>query len=206
MADPKAVMTFLLRKNKNYVRMSKMKKYLLKIWEFLKVLLVAALIVLPIRYFLFQPFVVQGESMVPSFQSRDYLIVDEISYRFLEPKRGDVVVFRPPLDPSQRYIKRIIGLPGETVEIKNGKVVIVKNGDSFILNEKEYLSDIFTSGENGRQFFLKKDEYFVMGDNRDFSYDSRRWGILPEKNIIGKALIRLYPITEISYIYSPSYQ
>src|SRR3990167_10287745 len=98
------------------------RKYLFVVWEFVQVIIIAAIIVLPIRYFVFQPFIVKGDSMVPNFHSGDYLIVDEISYRFSDVKRGDVVVLKYPLDASQRFIKRVVGLPGETLDIKNGKV------------------------------------------------------------------------------------
>src|SRR3989339_1859602 len=116
------------------------KKYFAFAWDILKIGLIALVIVLPIRYFLFQPFIVKGESMSPNFETGDYLIVDEISYRFSEPQRGDVVVFKYPKDLSQRFIKRVIGLPGETISIKNGEVTIGKNGTSFVLADK-YLPD-----------------------------------------------------------------
>src|SRR3989344_9136780 len=111
-------------------------------FELSKIVLIALVIVLPIRYFLFQPFIVKGESMVPNLQSGDYLIVDEISYRFADPKRGDIVVLKCPLDNSQKFIKRIIGLPQETVEVKNGKVSISKDGKDIDFDETEYLPDL----------------------------------------------------------------
>lgn len=179
------------------------KKYLPFVFEIFKIFVIASVIVLPIRYFLFQPFIVKGESMVPSFQPGDYLIVDEISYRFSEPQRGDVVVFKYPKDKSQKFIKRIIGLPGETIEIKDDKIT-VRSGDNEKLLEEDYLSDspIIYGTLN---FNLGEDEYFVLGDNRGFSYDSRVWGSVSSENIIGKALLRLFPITSISKIEAPSY-
>lgn len=180
------------------------KKQLYFLWDFLKIVLIAAIIVLPIRYFLFQPFIVKGESMVPSFQSGDYLIVDEISYKFKDPQRGDVVVLKYPLDPSQRFIKRIIGLPGETIEIENGKIEIIKDGKNITLDEKKYLPEnLITDGDI--RLTLPENKYFVLGDNRPFSYDSRRWGPLPKSDIVGKAILRVFPITDISFIASPSY-
>ena len=101
--------------------LANMKKLLSFIWEIIKIVIIALAIVVPIRYFLFQPFFVKGESMEPNFQNGDYLIVDELSYRLREPERGEVIVFKYPRNISQRYIKRIIGLPGEAVEIKDGK-------------------------------------------------------------------------------------
>ena len=145
--------------------------------------------------------------MVPNFHSGDYLIVDEISYRFSDPARGDVIVFHYPLDESERFIKRVIGLPGETVEVKGGKVAITPKdqSNSFILDEKLYLPDLLSTNGNV-SITLKDNEYFVMGDNRQFSYDSRAWGVMPKKDLIGKAALRLLPITQLSYIATPIYE
>lgn len=180
------------------------KKYVVLGWEIIKILVIAAVIVLPIRYFLFQPFIVKGDSMVPNFHSGDYLIVDEITYRFSKPERGDVVVLKYPLDNTQRFIKRVIGLPGETIDIKNGAVTVTKDGKAVVLNEQGYIpATSITDGS--AHMVLGEDAYFVMGDNRPFSYDSRRWGVLPKEDIIGRALLRIFPITDISYITDPNY-
>ncbi len=179
------------------------KKAVLFVWEIIKILIIAAIIVLPIRYFLFQPFIVKGDSMVPNFQTGDYLIVDEFSYRFTSPHRGDVIVLKYPLDTTQRFIKRVIGLPGDTVDVSNGKVMITENGKTETLNENSYLPGITTSGSVHTT--LGPNDYFVMGDNRPFSYDSRSWGILPKDDIIGKAMIRLYPFAHFSFFTDPSY-
>lgn len=180
------------------------KKYSPAVFEFVKIAVIAAIIVLPIRYFLFQPFIVKGDSMVPNFHSGDYLIVNEISYRFSEPKRGDVVVLKYPLDDTQRFIKRIIGLPGETVQIKNGKIDIFKDGKEIMLDEKKYLPNL--SGTDGDvNIVLGADKYFVLGDNRKFSYDSRRWGALSKEDIIGKAFLRVFPFNSIALFTTPSY-
>lgn len=180
------------------------KKYLSLAFELLKIVIVAALIVLPIRYFIFQPFIVKGESMVPNFHSGDYLIVDELSYRIGNPKRGDVVVLKFPLDNSQHFIKRVIGLPGETIDIEDGKITISKEGKSLNLDEAKYLS--VNSKTNGTlHIALNASQYFVLGDNRQFSYDSRSWGALPREDIIGRALFRIFPLTAISKIMAPTY-
>jgi len=180
------------------------KRFLSFSFEIVKIAIIALAIVLPIRYFLFQPFIVKGESMSPNFESGDYLIVDEISYRFSEPQRGDVVVFKYPKDTTQRFIKRVIGLPGETVVVKNGEVSVTKsNGENIILDESYLPNDLKTYGDTNTT--LKTDEYFVLGDNRTYSYDSRSWGIVPDTNIIGKAFLRLYPVTELSKISAPIY-
>ena len=141
--------------------------------------------------------------MEPNFHNGDYLIVDEISYRFQTPQRGDVIVFKFPYDTTQRYIKRIIGLPGETVEVKDGKIVIYKDG-AFLLEESYIPSLVQTQGTNKVE--LKDSEYFVLGDNRQFSSDSRRWGPLPKENIIGKALLRVLPLSAMATIAAPNYE
>ena len=169
-------------------------------WEIFKIVVIALAIVLPVRYFLFQPFIVKGQSMEPNFQNNNYLIVDELSYRFRDPVRGEVVIFYYPRNPKTRFIKRIIGLPGETLEIKGGKVKI--NGK--VLDESEYLPP-GTQTIGDIRISLKKDEYFVLGDNRLFSYDSRRWGVLPRKYIIGRAILRAWPFTIFREIDAPAF-
>jgi signal peptidase I len=181
-----------------------MRSFLVFIWEITKIVIIALLIVVPIRTFLFQPFFVRGDSMTPSFKNGDYLIIDEISYRFQAPQRGEVIVFKYPNDPSQRYIKRIVALPGETVEIKDGKVTISNQEETYILDESGYLSsDIFTSSE--APISLTENQYFVLGDNRRASADSRRWGPLPRENIIGRVLLRAWPFTAFAKIEAPDY-
>jgi len=176
-------------------------KFLSFVWEITKIVVVAALIVIPIRYFLFQPFLVRGQSMEPNFENGDYLIVDEISYRFRNPRRGEVIVFKYPNNPSQRFIKRIIGLPGETIEIKNGKITIQK-GESFqVLNELDYLPLLETTGNIKVE--LGENEYF--GDNRLYSFDSRRFGPLSEGKIIGKVFLRAWPFVNLKKFGAPTY-
>ena len=182
-----------------------MKKILVFIWEIVKIVIVALLIVIPIRYFIFQPFLVRGQSMEPNFQNNDYLIIDEISYRFNEPQRGEVIVFKSPTYPSQRFIKRIIGLPGEEIKIEDGKIIISEKGEEKqILDESVYLpSSIQTLGE--AQISLSENQYFVLGDNRYSSYDSRRWGPLLRGDIIGRVLFRAWPLVALAKIEAPEY-
>lgn len=178
--------------------------FLLFVWEILKIILVALLVVIPIRYFLFQPFFVRGQSMEPNFHNGDYLIIDEISYRFSDPKRGEVIVFKYPNNPSQRYIKRVIGLPGETIEIKEGSIIIYYQGNGQVLDESDYLfSSVQTPGS--LQVSLGEGEFFVLGDNRAFSFDSRRWGSLKRENIVGRVFIRAWPFTALAKIEAPVY-
>ena len=183
-----------------------MKKILSFLWEISKIIIIALLIVVPIRYFLFQPFIVRGASMEPSFHSGDYLIIDEISYRFRQPQRGEVIVFKYPHAPSQRYIKRIVGLPGEIIEIKEGQIFISQDGKEFQpLNELAYLYDSpLTSGN--LDITLNESEYFVLGDNRLFSSDSRHWGAVAENYIVGRALFRAWPPQALAKINAPIYQ
>jgi signal peptidase I len=185
------------------------------ILEIIKIIVLAFVIIVPIRIFLFQPFFVQGASMEPNFEDGQYLIVNELGYKetelglgnqslytvkpFKELNRQEVVVFRYPLDPSKFFIKRVIGLPGEKVEIKNNQVTIYNkdNPDGFVLDERAYLSpSVHTGGDQTVQ--LADDEYFMMGDNRMYSSDSRSWGPVKEQNIIGGVLLRAWPLNKIS--------
>ncbi len=183
----------------NFV-MSGAKKFGLFVFEIVKIVVISLAIILPVRMFLIQPFYVEGASMEPNFYHSEYLIIDELSYRFTEPERGEVVVFRNPKDTSQYYIKRIIGLPGEKVEVKNGRVYI----DDVELKEDSYLNHVVT--EEPVVLTLQPDEYFVMGDNRSVSYDSRRFKAVPKKYIIGKVWFRGWPINRISTFNTPDYQ
>jgi|SRR3989344_460327 len=174
------------------------------LWETSKIIVLALIIVVPLRLFLFQPFIVRGSSMEPNFHSGDYLIIDEISYRFSETKRGEVVVLKNPKDTSQRFIKRIIGLPGETVQIEGGRVAIIREGKNQVLNESFYLSGVtYTSGN--LIVSLGANEYFALGDNRPASFDSRYWGVFPRENIIGKVFVRVLPIQSFIKIEVPIY-
>lgn len=175
--------------------------------ETAKVVIIALVIVVPIRMFIFQPFLVRGDSMEPNFTHGDYLIVEEISYRFRAPERGEVVVFRFPYNPSFRYIKRIVGLPGEVVEIKGNRVIIETSPGSsnvFALDENSYLPHAETRGSS--RVVLGEGEYFVLGDNRQFSSDSRQWGVLSQDHLIGRALIRVFPVSAFAKFETPQYQ
>ena len=179
-----------------------------KIWEFLKVIIISLVIILPIRYFIIQPFYVKGASMEPTFHDHEYLIIDEISYRFHGPQRGDIVVFRYPQDPQEYFIKRIIGLPGEKIEIHDGQVYIYndKNPDGTALDESAYLdasiktysvsSDIITLGSN---------EYFVLGDNRNSSRDSRSFGAVNASFLTGRVVFRGWPFKVMTVFHTPPY-
>ena len=161
--------------------------------------LLSIIIVIPIRLFIVSPFVVNGSSMEPTFSTGEYLIVDQLSYRLHEPERGDVVIFHYPQDPSKFFIKRIIGLPNETVILSGNTVRVInnENPDGFYLDES-FLTYV---SENGNETFsLNSDEYVVLGDNRLASSDSRSWGALNKKLIVGRALLRLFPVTSMSVL------
>lgn len=163
--------------------------------ELIKIVIISLVIVLPIRYFVIQPFIVRGASMEPNFYNGEYLIINEISYRFNKPERNDVVVFKFPQDPSQYYIKRIVGLPGELVKIENGVVKVLRDSQEIIIEEQYLALNTYTSGNT--EINLNNDEYFVLGDHREASSDSRRWGTLDEKFIVGKVLLRAWPLEKM---------
>jgi signal peptidase I len=168
--------------------------------EIAKFTIVALLVVLPIRLFIAQPFIVSGASMDPTFETGQYLIVDQLSYHVGNPDRGQVIIFKYPKDETKYFIKRVIGLPGETIII-DGTSVIIKNKqhpDGFKLIEP-YIS-LNNQKEDTGTYVMKDNEYFVMGDNRRESFDSRSWGILPRDLIIGTPFIRLYPLDRISLL------
>lgn len=168
--------------------------------EFVKFLVIASAIALPVRYFVAQPFIVRGASMHPTFETNEYLIIDELSYFFREPERGEVVVFRYPFDPRQYFIKRIIGLPGERVEIADGVVRITSDGSSKGEPLEEfYLPDgVRTDGDVS--VILNAGDYFVLGDNRSQSSDGRIWGALPRGLIVGRAIFRAWPVSRFGLL------
>lgn len=164
-----------------------MKQFLLSFLEIFEILAVVLISIYIIYGFIAQPFLVQGASMKPNFSSGDYLLVDETTYRFREPERGEVIVFKNPSDTSEFYIKRIIGLPGEEIVISDSEVNI--NGEP--INETYLGVEINFDGQY--IFQLDDDEYFVMGDNRQQSFDSRSWGPLGGNLIIGIVRLRFWP-------------
>lgn len=161
------------------------------IWEVLKLAIITLIIVVPVRTYIAQPFIVSGASMDPTFNNGEYLIVDELSYHFRAPERGEVIIFRFPEEQTKFFIKRVIGLPGETVTVKNSQVAIkTAAGKSITLTEPYLNQDSFQADTN---VTLNEHEYFVMGDNRQVSYDSRTWGPVTDDLIAGRALLRLFP-------------
>ncbi len=193
--------------------------FLAFVFDLAKIIFISLVIIIPVRTFLFQPFFVQGASMEPNFHDGEYLIINELGYKktvvgteenkfftvdsFKDFSRGDVVVFRYPKNPEEYFIKRVVGLPGEKIEIKDGEVIVYneKNPSGGILDEERYLKDSAheTECSGACVFELKNDEYLVLGDNRDHSSDARRWGTLPKDYVIGKVLLRAWPLNEIKF-------
>lgn len=174
------------------------------LFEVVQIVLISSAIIIPIRYFLIQPFYVKGASMEPNFYDHEYLIIDELTYRFRDPFRGEILVFRYPRDPSQFFIKRIVGLPGETVEITGGNVIIynMEHPNGLVL-EEEYLDDEQTNGKV--RVTLGEDEYYVFGDNRDASLDSRSFGPIHSDDVIGRVWVRGLPFSRMGTFDLPEY-
>ena len=176
---------------------SRVKKLFATVLDSVRVLLLTLAVVVPIRLFIVSPFVVSGGSMEPTFETGHYLIVDELSYYFREPARGEVIVFHYPKDTTKFFIKRVIGLPGETVTVNHGSVMVTKADGT-----TETLSEPYVAfpRDDSESRTLAADEYFVMGDNRAGSSDSRFWGPVKKSLITGRAAIRLYPVPLFDFL------
>lgn len=173
--------------------------------ETIKVVIISLIVIVGIRSFVIQPFFVSGKSMEPNFHDGDYLIVDELSYKLGEPKRGDVIIFHYPNNPKEFYIKRIVALPGEKIKIADNKITVYNgsNPNGLELDETYIPPETLTNGDYLRE--LKNDEYYVLGDNRAASADSRVWGVLEEHFIVGKAWIRAWPFGDFSVFEGVNY-
>lgn len=186
-----------------------MRRYLagagLALLEFIKVALLAGITIALVRYYLFKPFYVKGASMEPTFFDHEYLIIDELSYRLHEPNRGEVVVFKYPNNQQEYFLKRIIGLPGERVKISENKVTIYNNEhpEGLLLDETYIPKNVVTEGEINMS--LSKDQYFVMGDNRENSFDSRRFGKVDSSLIVGRTWLRGWPLSRVQIFEAPKY-
>ncbi len=173
------------------------------ILEMLKVAVLAGITIALIRYYLFKPFYVKGASMEPNFHEKEYLIIDELSFRFREPVRGEVIVFRFPEDPKEYFLKRIIGLPGETIKITEGKIFIYnnENPEGFELKESYLPKDLITQGD--RTSKIGENQLFVLGDNRPNSFDSRRFGPIDKSLVVGRAWLRGWPPNKLAVFSTP---
>jgi signal peptidase I len=183
------------------------KKFISGAIEIIKIIAISLAIIIPIRYYVIQPFYVKGASMEPTFYDHEYLIIDEISYRFNQPQRGDIVVFKYPRDPKEYFIKRIIGLPGEKITFKDGSVFIYNNEhpEGFVLPEEYLSSDLQTLASNDETINLSRDEFYVLGDNRNASKDSRSFGPVNKSFLIGKVLFRGFPFNRVTIFHAPQY-
>ena len=177
--------------------------------EIAEIAVIAIAAVFIIRTFLIQPFLVSGASMAPNFQNGDYLLVDELTYHVRPPERGEVVVFRYPEDETKFFIKRIVGLPGERLQFKDGHLVVFNSTwpQGQVLDEKYLASEVATTAHPGGKmdYALGSGQYLTLGDNRPYSFDSRDWGVLNQKEIIGLVRFRLWPPTELTVFAAPSY-
>jgi len=176
------------------------------VWDLVKILVIALVIIVPFRMFIAEPFVVSGSSMQPNYHNHDYLIIDRLTYLNNSPQRGDVIVLKFPKDTSQFFIKRIIGLPGETVKVGQGFVTIYnsEHPEGFRITETYLPNQSETFGRTD-EVRLGTSEYFVLGDNRTASSDSRVWGILPSNDIVGKVWARIYPFSTAGFFKGPNY-
>ena len=166
------------------------------LWELVHDLSVAVLFCFFLITFVAQAFRVQGTSMLPLLADSERIIVNKFVYRFRGIDRGDVVVFWYPKDPSVSFIKRVIGMPDDTVELRNG--VLYVNGQR--LNEG-YVLPGFRDDESYPPLTVKKGYYYVLGDHRNSSNDSRNWGEVPERYIYGKAFFRFWPLSKVGFIH-----
>jgi signal peptidase I len=194
-----------------------MRKFFSSFLEVLEVAVIAVVAVFIVRTYLVQPFLVSGSSMSPNFTNGDYVLVDELTYHLRTPERGEVVVFHDPQDYSTFFIKRVIGLPGEKVEIGNNKITVFNNQypQGLALNESYLPAGTPVSPENCDggilsasicTYDLSAGTYLTLGDNREFSFDSRDWGPLPAKNIVGLVRVRLWPLDSVTAFAAPNYQ
>lgn len=171
--------------------------------ELVKVAVLAGITIALVRYFLFKPFYVKGASMEPNFYDKEYLIIDELTYRMRVPERGEVIVFKYPEDPSEYFLKRIIGLPGERIKVEAGKITIYnqEHPEGIVLDEPYLPTDLATDGD--QTVTVGPNEYFVLGDNRPNSYDSRRFGTVDKSLIVGRAIFRGWPFNRAEIFNTP---
>jgi signal peptidase I len=152
-----------------------------------------------------RPHKISGQSMMPNFQDREFLLTEKVTYYLRDPKRGDVVVFAPPSSDTDEFIKRVIGLPGERIMVKDGRVYI--NGN---LLEENYIGGITTNGgsflKDGQEYTVPANQYFVLGDNRQNSSDSRYWGPITKKMVSGRAWVAYWPPSLAGVIPDPAYE
>lgn len=169
--------------------------------EWIEVIVFAGFLAFNIRVFVIQAYKIPSGSMIPTFQVKDHLFVSKFNYWSKLPKRGDIVVFKFPEDPKKDFVKRVIGVEGDTVQIVNKQVFV--SGNKMDEPYKIHDDPILIPGEprdNLRLIMVPKGCFFAMGDNRDKSYDSRFWGFVPGENLKGKALVIYWPLNRIRLV------
>lgn len=182
------------------------KKIINFFFDFLETTVVALSIFVVAYLFIVQPHEIKGNSMEPNFHNNEYILTDKISYRFSEPQRGDVIIFKAPMNPDVDYIKRIIGLPGDRLKVQNGSVYINGNklDEPYLVDQTNLFPGYYL--QEGVEITIPPEEYFAMGDNRPHSSDSREFGPIDVKTIIGKAFLRYWPITKFGLVPKVTYQ
>lgn len=190
--------------------MSEDKGFWFVLADLVETIIVAVGIFTVVYIFLVQPHQVKGISMLPNFRDSEYILTDKISYRFSPPQRGDVIIFKAPKNYSEDYIKRIIALPGEKIKLDNGELFVYnkQHPDGVQLKEPYEITAPTSPGpflKDGNIVQVPDNQYFVMGDNRIRSFDSREWGMVPKENIIGRAWLRYWPLTRAGFIPQPNY-
>lgn len=185
--------------------METIKRAIAAFFDFLQGIVVVLAIMVMIYLFVMSPQEINGASMEPNFHNGEYILTNKIEYKLMDPKRGDVVIFKSPRNKDIDYIKRVIGLPGETVGLYNSHIVV--NGKQ--LGELYLAPDVYIFGgsylREGSEVIIPPGKYFVMGDNRPHSSDSREFGPIPKEDFIGKAILRYWPFTKTGIIKRPSY-
>ena len=171
-------------------------RYFVKEW--VEPVIIAVILALIIRAFIVQAFKIPTGSMRPTLMEGDRILVNKFIYKFKEPKRGDIIVFRSPEDKKKDFIKRLVALPGETLEISNGMILIDNKAvDKDSVMRERYYYNRGDFGVEGQTMEVPLDAYYVLGDNSISSRDSRYWGFLPKKYLIGKAFLLYWPPTRI---------
>lgn len=174
--------------------------------DFLETIVVALSIFVVVYLFFMQPHEIKGSSMEPNFHNGEYILTDKISYRFRNPIRGDVIILKAPKNPEIDYIKRVIGLPGERIKVEKGQVYIneVKVDERYVSDTTPLFPGSFL--QEGEEITVPEGEYFVMGDNRPHSSDSREFGSIAKNLVIGRAFFRYWPLTKIGAVPPINYQ
>jgi len=183
--------------------MSFFRKFVHVVYEFIEAFVISSSVFVVVYLFLMQPHQVKGSSMFPTFKDKEYLLTDKVTYKTRQPMDGDVVVFKAPINENFDFIKRVIATPGQTVSVAGGKVFVDGNElDEF------YLPDEYTTApgqflREGETYTVQEGEVMTFGDNRDHSSDSRDWGPVPYKNIIGKVFFRYWPASTVGLVMNP---